>query len=121
MKLSIIFAGLCMAFVSKEATAQSNASQFAVETVAQNDNSTIVPESKEILIYPNPATNSVSLTWENKVEMIEVSDSKGQILNRFFVDTMKELRINLSQYSNGVYFIHITHDTGISVRSIVKE
>ena len=72
-------------------------------------------------IFPNPAQDYLNVSWQEKVELIEVSDSRGRVLNRFYVDTMNETQINLSQYSKGVYFVHVSSEEGRSVHSFVKE
>jgi hypothetical protein len=77
--------------------------------------------NSSVNIYPNPAEDKLNVEWDENVDIIEVTDSRGRVLNRFYVDTMKELQVNLSQYSNGVYFIHVSSDQGRSVHSIVKE
>jgi hypothetical protein len=77
--------------------------------------------NSSVNIYPNPAEDKLNVEWDENVDIIEVTDSRGRVLNRFYVDTMNELQVNLSQYSNGVYFIHVSSDQGRSVHSIVKE
>lgn len=72
-------------------------------------------------IFPNPAQDYLNVSWQEKVELIEVSDSRGRVLNRFYVDTMNETQVNLSQYSKGVYFVHVSSEEGRSVHSFVKE
>ena len=76
--------------------------------------------NESVAIYPNPTSGDVMISWEEDVQFIEIKDSKGKLLNKINVENLNETLVDLSSYSNGVYFIHVNSTDGHSVYNIVK-
>ena len=76
--------------------------------------------NESVAIYPNPTSGDVMISWEEDVQFIEITDSKGKLLNKINVENLNETLVDLSSYSNGVYFIHVNSTDGHSVYNIVK-
>ena len=77
--------------------------------------------NSSVSIYPNPVSKILNVAWDENIELIELTDSRGRLLKRFSVNELNELQINLANYSGGVYFVNLTSDQGKSVHSIIKE
>jgi len=67
-------------------------------------------------IVPNPATTKITITTENSFNKIEVINFLGQS-----VISQTETTIDVSQLPNGVYFVRLNSDNGISVQKFVKQ
>ncbi|WP_299250862.1 T9SS type A sorting domain-containing protein [uncultured Cytophaga sp.] len=55
-----------------------------------------------VIIYPNPASNQITVSSSQKIESIRLLNQMGNVL----VDT-KENTIALNSYSQGVYFVEV--------------
>ena len=77
----------------------------------------------KIGIYPNPS-NSIFNVALGKVipNAIEVFDISGKILlsQKDFQNIGNEMQLNLTNASNGVYFVKITTETGSLIKKIIK-
>lgn len=73
-----------------------------------------------VSIYPNPTTNNITVMWNENVHFIEITDASGKLLNQINVEEANEKNIDLSAYSNGVYFIHVNSTEGRTVYNVVK-
>lgn len=81
-----------------------------LETAAFNVNT--------ISMYPNPATNLVTITNNNSVEKIskvtiyEVSGKRIYSLNN---DTLSTISIDVSHFSKGIYLVEVSSDTNSKI------
>ena len=69
-------------------------------------------QSNNVIIYPNPATNIVSIKLQTQVmEHLKISDVKGSII---YTETLQsnQKQINTSSFAKGMYFITITTKQG---------
>ena len=74
----------------------------------------------EISICPNPNNGLFTISSSSKkINKIEVFDVLGQKKEQIDYTTDQTISINLSELSNGLYFLHITTIDGIIVKSIV--
>ena len=76
-------------------------------------------ESEGISIYPNPASNI--LTIETPIQsIIEISNIEGQLIKTFATTTAKT-NLVISEFSNGVYTVEVFWEKGVAVKKFVKE
>ena len=69
-------------------------------------------QSNNIIIYPNPANDIVSIKLQTQVmEHLKISDIKGSIL---YAETLQsnQKQLNTSSFAKGMYFITITTKQG---------
>ncbi len=97
---------------------------FPIETLPANTlfqtlSNPDVPTDGSISVYPNPTYGIVSINCKNTIKSIELYDVQGRILQTDIVDG-NETTIDISNQSNGVYFIRIISDKGIKVEKIVR-
>ena len=69
-------------------------------------------QGADAIIYPNPATNIVSIKLQTQVmEHLKISDVKGSII---YTETLQsnQKKLNTSSFAKGMYFITITTKQG---------
>ena len=73
-----------------------------------------------ILVYPNPSNGIVNLSSEKTIENLSVYSSIGQLIISNLPNT-KNLQIDLSKHSKGIYYINIkTNQSVISKKIIIN-
>lgn len=74
-----------------------------------------------VSIYPNPTASDVTLDLSGlNAKTVELFSMNGQLLNTV-VPTDETMTLSLSQYANGIYFVRIHTDNGITTQKIVKK
>ncbi|MEP0264126.1 T9SS type A sorting domain-containing protein [Dokdonia sp.] len=77
-----------------------------------------------ISIYPNPTTDTFTIENRNEVALSEaiLTDVRGRILKKIlFKNASLETVVSMEEYANGLYFIQIQSDKGITtVKQIIK-
>ena len=75
------------------------------------------PES-EILLYPNPVTQSFNISDKKNVTIVTLSNALGNELKRW---TKNDPSYNISEFASGVYFVTIHFNNGYkAVKKIVR-
>lgn len=77
-------------------------------------------EEQRFTIYPNPFKNSVSLVSKEEILEIELFNISGQILKHQNCQSFSE-SIDLSELSDGLYFMKFKTSEGIFTQKIIKE
>lgn len=72
-----------------------------------------------ISVYPNPTNDFITIAFPVK-GMIEISDSKGQVIKKYNCNS-KEIKIDIKNLSSGTYFIKIKTDNDILIKKFIKE
>lgn len=85
--------------------------------------STVTFSDENFALYPNPAKSSVTIELQNATETIQsitITDVLGKMI-RSIEDTTNQNTIDVSDLTNGVYFIEITTNSNLKqVRKLVK-
>uniref|UniRef100_UPI003752D3EF T9SS type A sorting domain-containing protein n=1 Tax=Flavobacterium sp. TaxID=239 RepID=UPI003752D3EF len=89
-------------------------------TTFQSLNNSSFEKDNSISVYPNPANSIVNIKANSNLKSIELYDVQGRILQTKLVNVTNEI-IDISEYSNGIYFLKITSGDGVKVEQIVKE
>lgn len=79
-----------------------------------------VTKDKSVVIYPNPTQNIINIDCDNTIKTIELFDIQGRSLRTSIVNENKAA-LDISDQSNGIYFIRITSDNGQKVEKLIKE
>jgi len=76
--------------------------------------------SKEITIYPNPVKNDLYFNhYYEKIELLEITDLTGRtIINK---TDFTGQSIDVSEITQGVYFLKLTNKEQITINKFVKE
>ena len=80
--------------------------------------SSIFTKDDSISVYPNPANSIVNFTSNSTIKSIELYDVQGRILE---TQVGNVSNLDISNKTNGIYFVKITTDKGSKVEKIVKE
>jgi len=76
-------------------------------------------KDNSLFIYPNPASDNISIIIPQKSE-IEISNLQGQIIKRINT-TEKQMTIDISGLTKGMYFIKVTTENEIITNKFIKE
>ena len=73
-------------------------------------------EDSRVTIYPNPTTGTIIFnTNEVLIQQVELMDQEGKVLHR-----TKENTLDLSPYTDGIYYLRILHSEGEMEQRIIK-
>jgi chitodextrinase len=86
---------------------------FTTETVGIDD-----VDSESISLYPNPASSTVTLTGVEGEATVTVVDMNGRELYKLQT-TNYQLTIDVSQLSQGAYFVRITGERVNAIRKLI--
>lgn len=75
---------------------------------------------KSIKMYPNPANDFVTIEAKNTIKSVEFYDVQGRILQTNLVNETS-VKLELSNYSSGMYYLKIKTDKGYKVEKLVKK
>ncbi len=78
---------------------------------------------QSILVYPNPASNEINLLWNKNDEIgIKIYNTLGKLMysekNQSIMNTFK---IDVSNYSSGLYFVRMNNSYGILTKKVIIE
>lgn len=76
--------------------------------------------SSSIKLYPNPVTNALFIQSAKSIESIKVYNAFGSLVQNSLVNS-DTFKMDLSSYSNGIYFITVYYDNGFTTRKIIKK
>jgi hypothetical protein len=111
------------AFINKDSTVCSG--EFNKRPIAAN----IVAISKKLIIsiYPNPASNSISLNFnaeKDQQAIMQIFNNKGTLVKSeraFFKKGVNLKSINISQLSNGSYFLKLVNENTQEKFTFIKQ
>lgn len=75
---------------------------------------------KSIKIYPNPTNSIINVNGDFTIQSVELFDVQGRLLQTNLQNSNTAL-LDISEKSNGIYFVKITTEKGIKVEKIIKE
>ena len=73
-----------------------------------------------ISVYPNPTSGIVTIEGKSNLKSIQLFDVQGRLLQTKLQNDVNA-SIDISDKSNGIYFLKITSETGIKVEKIIKK
>lgn len=84
-------------------------------TLAANDSN-----KDEIKIYPTRTKDIINIEFPDKAERIVVFDMNGKLIFESN-NASKSQKINLNNFSSGVYIISVKIKSGVVSKKIIKE
>ncbi|MCR4965894.1 MAG: fibronectin type III domain-containing protein [Bacteroidales bacterium] len=91
-------------------------------TFETNNNGVQTYLEKSVSLYPNPATEIVSVAVSDasiQISSVEVYNVYGQLIN-VIESNDNPLRINVSGLADGMYYVRVTTDGGVVTKNFVK-
>lgn len=70
--------------------------------------------------YPNPTEDFITVTANNVIKSIQLCDMQGRVLMTQVSESL-QTTIDISNYSNGIYFLKVHSVSGEKTKKIVKE
>jgi Secretion system C-terminal sorting domain len=89
-----------------------------VSTVFQSLSNSVFVKDDSVSVSPNPTTGNVNINSNFNINKVELYDVQGRIIETH-IGTTKTL--DISDKSNGVYFLKISTEKGSKIEKIVKE
>jgi hypothetical protein len=73
----------------------------------------------KIKLYPNPANNEITIECE-QLSMIEIFNIQGYLLKTIKINSYM-MNIDISGFANGMYFVKLVTEEGITIKKFIKE
>jgi hypothetical protein len=95
---------------------QRIATQFFITGISSNNpvKNAVSDQNNELLVYPNPVTNYLTLANTDNIISIAVSNIIGEIISLKKIQDDNITIINCSGLAPGIYLLNITDNSGIS-------
>lgn len=107
-------------FYVQDSTCYASATRKAVVVTANECQTTNTFDSSSLTnlkVYPNPTSSKLFIESANIIDKITVSDLMGRML----FETNSVSSIDISDLSNGVYYITIIQDSKANTQKIIKQ
>lgn len=82
---------------------------------------TDITDVNGISIYPNPVSNVVNVDWKGELTSIRLTDSKGKVLKVVDYPMGESYKLDVANYSTGIYYIQVESQFGSTVYNVVKQ
>jgi len=63
--------------------------------------------SDALIVYPNPASDLVSIRSEKSMQRVEILDLQGQVIEQRELSDDKQVQIGLERFSPGLYLLRV--------------
>jgi len=73
-----------------------------------------------VKLYPNPATNQVTVMMESSFNSIEITNTIGQVIYKANLSD-RQVIIDITQYGAGMYYVKLQGDKGMVTKKFVKK
>ena len=90
---------------------ESDGGEVTFNVTVDGELLTVTELSSKAKVYPNPANNQVRIESAKSIESVMVYNAMGVLVETIPADGMI-VNVNLSQYSNGVYYFNIRQSDG---------
>jgi len=72
----------------------------------------------DLTIYPNPATDNMTISTSENVQRVEIFNMQGQLVK---AESGNVTSISVKDLANGMYTLKLTTDNGTSMHKIIKK
>jgi hypothetical protein len=97
---------------------ESNGGEVVFNVTVDGELLKVTELSSTAKVYPNPANDQVRIESANSIESVMVYNMMGVLVETIPANSMI-VNVNLSQYSNGVYFFNIRQNDGTTTNQRV--
>jgi|GEM_PF-2018880 len=102
---------------NRESISPDESYNFVGFRLVKNNLSTGLSSVTDLVsVFPNPATNSITINSMESVSKVEIIDSEGRML---YKSLTPDKRISVSGYANGLYILKITAGSNEIIKKIV--
>lgn len=71
-------------------------------------------------MYPNPTSNFITVSGTDTINSYQLIDAQGRILVSS-TNNDSNLKIDVSNYSKGIYYLKMNFDKGTNTEKVIKE
>lgn len=82
-------------------------------------NNVLELNQESLMLYPNPATDYISLSASNKIESIKIFDINGKLIIR--MSNIDNNRININNLKQGTYIVECILNEHYFTKKLIKE
>ncbi|MBI3234718.1 MAG: VWA domain-containing protein [Bacteroidetes bacterium] len=75
------------------------------DTINQNPNQNEEPKFKSWKVYPNPTEGPINIDIEGDLGELFLTDNSGKILQRIEVNNKQQIRLDIREYPQGIYYL----------------
>ena len=75
---------------------------------------------QSVSVYPNPAKDFINIKCDSTIKSVELFDVQGRLIETA-LDHKNQMKLDISNKSNGIYFIRITTEKGKTVEKVIKQ
>ena len=79
------------------------------------------PKSDNILIFPNPASDKVTVQSKDNIEQIQVFDAQGRVVFSHFYKNKNTVLLEINDFNNGFYSIQVKTSVTLQTSKILKQ
>jgi len=79
----------------------------------------IINSLELVNIYPNPTTNSITITSGSPITRVEITNLMGQVVYIDVEDKAVSINLDISSYKQGAYIVRITTETGVATKRLI--
>ncbi|MEO7045595.1 MAG: T9SS type A sorting domain-containing protein [Ferruginibacter sp.] len=73
----------------------------------------------DIKVLPNPANNFITIYSQQAIQIVEIANQQGQVLQKSMAGGVLSKTIDTSSFASGLYYVRIETSTGITVKKII--
>lgn len=95
----------------------TNEAETVFQTLSTGE---VILDATKVTIYPNPANDYVEVVTKDIMESIAIYDVMGRLVQTI-VTQNSEVKIPISHYESGTYFLKIKTANGIKVEKLIKK
>ena len=77
-------------------------------------------DNNSILVYPNPASNTITIKTSLQVKSVEIIDVLGKLIRMHQIDQVENtIQLNINDLSKGIYFLKIQSESRLYSEKII--
>ncbi len=80
-----------------------------------------VEKDNLVTVFPNPTSGIFTIVNEKSFDKVQLVDISGKVVFENNIKTTKKTTINISEVSNGIYFLKVFGKDGVSIQKLTKE
>ena len=94
----------------------------ACESITVVNTDELEPREQQLSVYPNPATNQITVDWPEGAETLSIYNAQGQVVYYEGLQGQATRRtIDLAQLPAGLYFVQIKTNAGLLSAHFVRQ
>lgn len=95
---------------------ETNTTSTTFQTLSNGE----FPTDYSVVIAPNPTKNNVNINCNSNIQSIQLFDVQGRVLMTQ-LENDSQSTVDVSNYTNGIYFVKVTTENGTTIEKIIKE